>query len=154
MVLSPLPPLPRVQNHANMGHPHLDHLFPISEFRSGFTTSSVKHDRIEHVHFEDHALGVHKVSSRTSHRIVTPPTCKSSNIPPPKEAWEALYPKGSINPAGKTPGGFGFHVAGPKAFAEHLANGATEVVFSYRMMLEEGWEWVKGGKLPGVCEFA
>lgn len=126
------------------------HLFPISEFHSGFTTSSFEHDRVEHVKFEDHALGVHKVSSRTPHRIVTPPKSSDSD---PKDAWEAFYPKGSINPAGKIPGGFGFYVAGPKGFADHLAQGATEAVFSYRMMLQEGWEWVKGGKLPGICEF-
>jgi predicted Zn-dependent protease with MMP-like domain len=31
--------------------------------------------------------------------------------------------------------------------------GVPEAIFSYRMMLQDEWEWVKGGKIPGVCEF-
>ncbi|KAF9463994.1 hypothetical protein BDZ94DRAFT_1308260 [Collybia nuda] len=136
-----------------MHNPDISHLFPVAEFHSGFTTSSIQHEQVEHVEFEDHALGVHKKSPRTPHKIVAPPASKSplrSAISPPEKAWEAFYPKGSINPAGKIPGGFTFHVSGPKEFAENLAHGAKEAVFSYRMMLEEGWEWVKGGKLPGI----
>ncbi|KAF5372661.1 hypothetical protein D9615_009869 [Tricholomella constricta] len=130
------------------------HLLPISKFKHGFTTSDhLKHKDIEHVPLSDSALGVHKVSSRTLHHLVTPPhpSHKSTDSqPPPEKAWEARYPKGSINPSGAIPGGFGFYLSGPKDFAEKLEHGAREVIFGYRMMLEPGWEWVKGGKLPGV----
>lgn len=135
----------------------LSHLIPITHFKHGFTTSEHLHhdDRITRVKLDDHALGVHKTTSRTSHKLVSPPPLKRDGEqggPLPNTAWEAFYPKGSINPNAPLPGGFGFHLSGPTHFADSLKSGATEAVMSYRMMLEEGWEWVKGGKLPGVCE--
>ncbi|KAJ7133559.1 hypothetical protein C8R44DRAFT_772670, partial [Mycena epipterygia] len=69
--------------------------------------------------------------------------------PPPPESstpaisWEAFYPKGSINPSAPLPGGFGFYLSGPSAFASKLESGATHVILSYRMMLQSDWEWVK-----------
>ncbi|KAG6855726.1 hypothetical protein H0H87_011600 [Tephrocybe sp. NHM501043] len=130
-------------------------VIPLSEFQHAFTTSKhhTHHEFIQHVDLADKPLGVHKVSSRTTHRLVKPPFPTHTPVngqAAPHEAWEAFYPKGSINPAGENPGGFGFYLTGPKEFAEKLAQGAKEVVFGYRMMLEPGWEWVKGGKLPGV----
>ncbi|RDB20738.1 hypothetical protein Hypma_012163 [Hypsizygus marmoreus] len=133
-----------------------------AHFKYGFTTSKSllsQYPHIDHVPLSkgDTALGVHKNSSRTSHRLVKPP--KASSSPPrtsdktrdPEEAWEAFYPKGSINPSASIAGGFSFYLSGPKEFKERLesGNGAKEVLFGYRMMLEDGWEWVKGGKLPG-----
>lgn len=132
------------------------HLIPVSSFISGFTTcTSIKDEKIDQVNLSDKVLGVHKVTSRTKHNIVQPPSPTKSTppaFPPPTTAWEAFYPKGSINPTAAIPGGFGFYLSGPLAFARLLENGATEVVMSYRMMLQEDWEWVKGGKLPGICE--
>lgn len=133
----------------------LQHIVPVSGYEFGFTTSTYgEHRGIDQVPLTDAALGVHKSSSRTPHRLVTPPAPKHPSpheLPPPEKAWEAFYPKGSINPSAPIPGGFGFYLSGPKAFADRLEKGATEAAFSYRMMLEPGWEWVKGGKLPGVC---
>ncbi|KAJ7574448.1 hypothetical protein C8J56DRAFT_1008035 [Mycena floridula] len=43
---------------------------------------------------------------------------------------EAFIQKGSINPSGEIPGN------------------VVEAVLSYRMMLQEDWQWVKGGKFP------
>ncbi|EIM80912.1 uncharacterized protein STEHIDRAFT_87240 [Stereum hirsutum FP-91666 SS1] len=69
----------------------------------------------------------------------------------PEEAWEAFYPAGSINPGGEIKGGFGFYMKGPKPFEQTLERkDAVEVVCGYEVMFEEGFEWVKGGKLPGV----
>jgi hypothetical protein len=134
----------------------MHHCLPLSEFQSGFTTSTAISDhRIENVDLDDKQLGVHKSSSRTPHRLVTPPATSlpaPCELPSPAKAWEAFYPKGSINPKASIPGGFGFYLSGPTSFSDKLANGATEVIFSYRMMLQSGWEWAKGGKLPGVCE--
>ncbi|KAG5635595.1 hypothetical protein H0H81_010666 [Sphagnurus paluster] len=134
--------------------PEISHLLPVSQIKHGFTASDdLKHDLIENVALTDNALGVYKVSSRTTHHIVKPPKSHEpfDKTKDPVQAWEAFYPKGSINPSGAIPGGFSFYLSGPKEFAEKLAHGAKEVVFGYRMMLEPGWEWVKGGKLPGVC---
>ncbi|KAJ7213993.1 polysaccharide lyase family 14 protein [Mycena pura] len=144
------------------------HLIPVPKFQSGFTTcATLVLQDIEQVVLEDAPLGVHKVTSRTSHHLVAPPPPlpssealesgsrepeADSRWPAPPRAWEALYPKGSINPAAPIPGGFGFYLAGPAPFATKLSSGtgAVHVVLSYRMMLQEGWEWVKGGKLPGI----
>ncbi|KAJ3568735.1 hypothetical protein NP233_g5525 [Leucocoprinus birnbaumii] len=128
-------------------------LIPMSKFKNGFTTCGDldEDDRITVLALNDSALGVHKINSGTTHKLVNPPkpSKSSSGLPPPKKAWEAIYPKGSINPGGPTPGGFGFYLSGPDAFAKQLQAGAKEIIMSYRMMLEKDWEWVKGGKLPG-----
>lgn len=130
-------------------------LFPIPHFLAAFTTSPAIHlPNLAHVLLSDAALGVHRVSSRTSHALVAPPPVPAdpAALPPPALAWEASYPKGSINPTAPLPGGFGFYLSGPPAFADKLAD-AREVVFSYRVLLEDDWAWGKGGKLPGVCRW-
>lgn len=116
----------------------------------------------------DSALGIHKVSNPKAftHRVVRPPLPSSpANATGllhslsmgderilPEEAWEAFYPAGSINPGGEIKGGFGFYMKGPKPFEQTLERkDAVEVVCGYEVMFEEGFEWVKGGKLPGVC---
>ncbi|KZT04825.1 polysaccharide lyase family 14 protein [Laetiporus sulphureus 93-53] len=75
-------------------------------------------------------------------------------------AWEANYPHGSINPASKAapPGGFGFYLSGPEWFAGQLREvpkspqdaRPMEVMMGYEVMFEKGWEWGRGGKLPGI----
>ena len=143
-----------------MDDQYLAHLLPVKEFLVGFTTSKyLVHPNLTQVALKDEELGVHKVSAKTTHQTVCPPSQPSNIISSddehihahkPSLAWEAFYPKGSINPAAAIPGGFGFYLAGPPTFAKELKK-ATEAVFSYRIMLQEGWDWVKGGKLPGVC---
>ena len=129
---------------------NFSHLIPINEFVSGFTTSThIHHEKLQHVTLADKELGVHKVTNGTTHSLLKPPPTPTSNAP--SSAWEAVYPKGSINPSAPIPGGFGFYLLGPTTFAERLET-ASEVIFSYRMMLQDEWEWVKGGKLPGVCK--
>ena len=80
------------------------------------------------------------------------PSTVVGDEPPPKTAWEAFYAKGSISPKTEKPGGMGFYLSGPPDFAKVLDKGATEAMFSYRVMFQHDWEWVKGGKLPGTCE--
>ncbi|KXN87085.1 hypothetical protein AN958_09295 [Leucoagaricus sp. SymC.cos] len=127
-----------------------NHLIPTSKFKNGFTTCQhLKDDRLNCVPLDDKSLGVHKAHSRTSHKRVNPPQSSSSGLTPPTFAWEAFYPKGSINPGAVIPGGFGFYLSGPTSFGRQLEEGAKEVIMSYRIMLQKDWEWVKGGKLPG-----
>lgn len=194
---------PSQSTQLNMPSPN-SHLIPVPSFQYGFTSNPLIKmysegegisPRLAYVNLTDKALGAHKVSSRTSHELVSPPspdtkssaidseaisedvsstahststwksalshpTCLSItlSLPPPSTAWEALYPKGSINPSAEIPGGFGFYLAGTKDFSDLLEGpgqgqpSATEVVMSYRMMLERDWEWAKGGKLPGICK--
>ncbi|KAI0030873.1 hypothetical protein K488DRAFT_79393 [Vararia minispora EC-137] len=88
--------------------------------------------------------------SGVSHSIVTPP------LPPrpddcDAQAWEAFYPNGSYVPSGPIRGGFSFYVAGPESFKQALMKeDATEVVVGYDVLFEKGFDFVKGGKLPGV----
>ena len=137
-------------------------LFPVSPtlVSSGFTTSpslASSIPQISLVPLTDAALGVHKVTSHTTHSIVTPPpSAFPDSVQAPTEAWEAFYPAGSINPGNKEAprGGFGFYLRGPKAFQDALKDGLPEeVMMSYAVMFEEGWAWQKGGKLPRVCAF-
>jgi hypothetical protein len=125
-------------------------------FEFGFTTCKyIQHPKIQLFELNDHQLGVHKVSSRTTHEVVQPPNSTLTNLgglPSPEAAWEAFYPEGSISPSANIPGGFSFYLSGPQEFADRLET-ASEVVLSYRMMLQDGWEWKKGGKLPGVCKY-
>jgi len=129
-------------------------LFPVHDFILGFTTTSISLPNLVHVALDDKELGIHKRNSRTSYPLVVPPlTPPDPSLPTPELAWEAFYPKGSINPTAPIPGGFGFYLSGPPSFAEGITR-ANEVIFSYRMMLEPGWDWARGGKLPGICERA
>ncbi|GJJ13470.1 hypothetical protein Clacol_007724 [Clathrus columnatus] len=115
---------------------------PALTFLSGFTTSSyVNLSQITTAALADDALGVFKISSGTTHPVVTGPNSNES-------AWEAFYPEGSYNPNGPIRGGFGFYMTGPPSFAEQLST-ANEVLTSYSVMFEPDWEWMKGGKLPG-----
>ncbi|KAJ4495332.1 hypothetical protein C8R41DRAFT_909764 [Lentinula lateritia] len=145
-------------------------LVPIPYFQCGFTTSTLSissNPSLAIVDLIDEFIGVHKISSRTAHPLVSPPNPIDHGIndseyesncvclPPPPLAWEAFYPKGSINPSAEIPGGFGFYLSGPKEFSDGLLSssdgtGAKEILMSYRMMLQSDWEWAKGGKLPGV----
>ncbi|KAI0827594.1 hypothetical protein BC628DRAFT_1367574 [Trametes gibbosa] len=130
-------------------------LFTVPESRIlfGFTTSSlVSSPLISVIPLSDKSLGVHKVTSATTHNLVRPPV--PVNDDPTQLAWEAVYAEGSINPGNKTapPGGFGFYLRGPPAFADALddTSAYVEVVLGYDVLLEDGFDFVKGGKLPGV----
>ncbi|KAI0073586.1 hypothetical protein K474DRAFT_1666433 [Panus rudis PR-1116 ss-1] len=123
---------------------------PSSAIDCGFSTVlSLTHDipQVSYVPFDDHALGVHKVTSRTTHNVVKPPISDEQHT----EAWEAIFHKGSINPGNKEapPGGFGFYLRGPDEFSGKLRE-SDEVLFSYEVLFEPGWIWQKGGKLPGI----
>ena len=124
-------------------------LFPVPPSRivSGFTTSTAVHiPNVVNVELSDTVLGVHKVTGHTTHNVVT--------TDDGKQAWEAVFPEGSINPGNKEAphGGFGFYLKGERTFESALRDQTPdEVIMSYEVKFEEGWEWRKGGKLPGIC---
>jgi len=124
-------------------------LFPTEkQLQNAWTTcSEIEKPGIVILPLDDRKLQVHKVTSSTSHRLVSPPSGIGS--PAPDTAWEALYPKGSINPKNLIPGGFGFYLSGPPEFQAGLRT-ANEVLFSYSVMFDKEWDFVKGGKLPGI----
>lgn len=63
-------------------------------------------------------------------------------------ALVATYPAGSY--AGATIGGFIFDATGP---SDVTVDTAEQVSFSYEVNFPTGFDFVKGGKLPGMCEF-
>ncbi len=127
--------------------PAMHPLIPVSNVQHGFTTSSslASLDGLKLCSLKDKSLGVHKVFTKTTHRVVTPPSETCS-------AWEAFYPRGSINPKGETAGGFGFYLSGPPSFLGDACDIKRDVVMSYHVKFQDHWEWALGGKLPGVCE--
>ena len=138
--------------------PPMAQLLPVSNFKLGFTTfshsgssASITELNILSVPLADSALGIHKITRSLTHEIVRPPPPLHPSPDDPKLAWEARYPAGSCSPKSKIPGGMGFYFGGPKEIVALLEQGATEATFGYRVMFEKGWDWVKGGKLPGMC---
>lgn len=124
---------------------------PPYEYELGWTTSpAVDHPSVFRLPLSDTLLGVHRVMANLSHNVVPSPLTHSQDDQ--DLSWEAVYPKGSISPSGNIRGGFGFYLRGPAGFEEKLRT-VNEAVFSYSVMFQDGWEWVKGGKLPGACEF-
>ncbi|KAI0320561.1 hypothetical protein OF83DRAFT_567460 [Amylostereum chailletii] len=125
--------------------------FPALRLTDAFTTSNAVHTEthnIDLVPLTDVALGVHKISNPSvlTHNIVTAPTHRDGT-----QAWEAKYPSGSINPSGRIKGGFGFYLAGAEGFKHALQRtGTREVFMGYEVLFEPGFQWVKGGKLPGI----
>src|SRR5882757_6429021 len=124
----------------------------VHRIQSGFTTTSyaVTPDlpiTLRLVPLADDVLGVHKITQPKilTHRIVRSPrpinlaaTEVAHHDVSESQAWEAFYPKGSINPSGTLKGGFGFYLSGPDSFRGALRN-ATEVVMGYSVLFEKGW---------------
>ncbi|EJD05556.1 uncharacterized protein FOMMEDRAFT_145058 [Fomitiporia mediterranea MF3/22] len=117
-------------------------LFPRQyHYHHGFTSAfGVFIPGVTPVFLDDDALNVDDVENNTSHDLV---------VQEGKVAWEAIYPEGSWNPSNVPRGGFGLYIGGSDEFVEATAKGADEVMLSYSVMFESGFEWNKGGKLPG-----
>jgi hypothetical protein len=131
-------------------------IFPVA-YQSGWTTSRSSFPNVKNVPLSDPALGVNRVSGgmstinggkRSYNAKWTLGT--SHNVVRINEtaAWEAVYPKGSMNPSSDIRGGFGFYLDGPDSWNIEAAN---EVTFSYAVMFQNDFKWQKGGKLPGLC---
>ncbi|KAG5219698.1 polysaccharide lyase family protein [Salix suchowensis] len=81
----------------------------------------------------------HRLLSALSHDFVS--------APDGKKGMRANYPKGSYTFTHKPQGGLSFYALGPQNFG--LEN-AKEITLGYRVFFQKGFDWVKGGKLPGV----
>jgi hypothetical protein len=68
------------------------------------------------------------------------PNCQLS---PSKEELVVLYPAGSYSPQGSIRGGFQFY-AQPAPFPN------TQITFNYSVFFPQSFDFVKGGKLPGI----
>jgi len=122
------------------------YLFPC-DFKEGFTTASpsaILPPNLTLVKLQDDVLNVTRVSSGTTHDVMSDPP----GTLPGTQAWGAVYPEGSINPKNQVKGGFGFYVAGPRP--DFSFESATEVLLSYGVYFEPGFDFNRGGKLPGL----
>jgi len=70
-----------------------------------------------------------------------------TSAPDGKKAMKAHYPKGSYNFGHSPQGGFSFYAPGPNSVDLTTAKEAT---FGYSVYFPEGFEFQKGGKLPGI----
>lgn len=73
------------------------------------------------------------------------------NAPDGKKAMKAHYPKGSYTFGHSPEGGLSFYSPGPSNVD---LTTAKEVTFGYSVMFDKNFQFTKGGKLPGLCEFS
>ena len=83
----------------------------------------------------------HNEITALSHDYVTAPDGKLS--------MKAYYPEGSYTFTTSPQGGFSFYAPGPASVDLTTAKEAT---FGYSVYFPSGFQFVKGGKLPGLCE--
>ena len=81
---------------------------------------------------------------------VAPSSSSSAQLPRPwtntTSAFRLLYPAGSINPGNKPQGGSDFYaVPGQLPFRS-----ANNVTLQYSIFFPADFQWVQGGKLPGI----
>ncbi|TFK22692.1 polysaccharide lyase family 14 protein [Coprinopsis marcescibilis] len=81
-----------------------------------------------------------RVSDRGINFVQNAPSGKGTAI-------KINYPKGSYKPSAQPRGGISFYSHGPGGFD---FTSAREATFSYSIYFPSGFDWVKGGKLPGL----
>lgn len=111
-------------------------LFPVSD-RNSWTVSKAVSGALP---FNDATLPVTNAIKDLSHDIVSAPDGVLS--------MQAHYPKGSFTPSHTPRGGISFYTPGPDAVDLTTAKEAT---LSYSVLFPDGFDFVKGGKLPGLC---
>ncbi|KAF9453663.1 polysaccharide lyase family 14 protein, partial [Macrolepiota fuliginosa MF-IS2] len=70
-----------------------------------------------------------------------------TSAPDGKKSMKAHYPKGSYNFGHQPEGGFSFYAPGPESVDLSTAKEAT---FGYSVYFPDGFDFQKGGKLPGI----
>lgn len=77
-------------------------------------------------------------------KFLQDPLFSSSNAPNSSRILQLVYPANSVNPGSKPEGGANFY-ASPLNLA-----GARNVTLEYSVFFPADFNWVKGGKLPGL----
>ncbi|KAJ7672514.1 polysaccharide lyase family 14 protein [Mycena polygramma] len=118
------------------GSTSLDALFPISTSVAKWTTFPGAPGALP---LSDATLRPEKVESGMTHTYMA--------APDGKQAMQAIYPKGSYIPSKDPKGGFSFYAPGPAAVD---LTTAKEALFGYSVYFPENFNFVLGGKLPGL----
>eukprot|EP00483_Globobulimina_turgida_P008454 UN08471 len=110
-------------------------LFPVSSQPSSWTTSSSISGALP---LSDDTFRPFKEIKALSHNY--------TNAPDGELSMQAHYPAGSFTFSNTPQGGFSFYAPGPANVDLTTAKGAT---FGYTVYFPSGFQFVKGGKLPG-----
>jgi len=114
-------------------------LYPVRPTLEDWTTSEIFEKALP---IDDETFRSVSILSNVTRRVLEAPDDVVS--------LEGFYPNGSYT-FGHTPrGGFSFYAPGPE---EVDLTTAREATFAYTVLFPEGYEWVKGGKLPGFCTY-
>ena len=114
-------------------------LFPISDS----TSWSVSQQVSDAVPFTDATFRPTNEIKGLTHDVVKAP----DGVP----SIQSKYPKGSFKPSATPRGGISFYAPGPE---DVDLTTAAEATLSYSVLFEDGFDFVKGGKLPGLCKHA
>ncbi|KAI1791570.1 hypothetical protein LXA43DRAFT_888956 [Ganoderma leucocontextum] len=125
-------PTTNIAVRADVGGP----LFPVSPQKKYWTTDQ---DLPSPSPLADSTFRPHNQITALTHDYVTAPDGKLS--------MRAIYPEGSYTFTNDPQGGFSFYAPGP---ANVNLTTAKEATFSYDVYFPSGFEFVKGGKLPGL----
>ena len=116
-------------------------LFPVSPQLKYWTTStSITGATVSPL--SDDTFRPHNQISALKHPYV--------NAPDGELSMQAFYPAGSYNFQNSPQGGFSFYAPGP---ASVDLTTAKEVTFGYTAYFPAGFDFVKGGKVPGLCKY-
>lgn len=114
----------------------LNALFPAGTPGKSWTTSPKSSSAIS---LSDNTLKPTKLLKDLSHTFMS--------APDGKQAMQAIYPKGSYTFTHTPRGGFSFYAPGPDSLDMTTAKTLT---FGYSVFFEDGFDFNKGGKLPGL----
>lgn len=125
------------QSRASLSSP----LFPVSPQLKYWTTStSVSGATVSPL--SDATFRPHNQISALKHSYV--------NAPDSELSMQAFFPAGSCNFQNSPQGGFSFYAPGP---ASVDLTTAKEVTFGFTAYFPSGFDFVKGGKIPGLCKY-
>lgn len=114
-------------------------LFPVPGFSKSWSTSPRADNPLP---LSDGTLRPTRLMKALSHDYV--------DAPDGKLAMKAHYPKGSYTFGHQPQGGLSFYAPGPGSVD---LTEAKEATFGYSVFFEQGFEFQKGGKLPGLCTY-
>ena len=116
-------------------------LFPVSNASSSSWSVSKHISGSKAVPFSDATFRPTNEIKGLTHDVVKAP----DGVP----SIQSKYPKGSFKPSATPRGGISFYAPGPE---DVDLTTAAEATLSYSVLFEDGFDFVKGGKLPGLCE--
>ena len=114
-------------------------LYPVRPTFKEWTTSEI-FERV--LPTDDETFRSVKILASTTRRVLKAPDGVVS--------MEGFYPNGSFTFAHTPRGGFSFYAPGPEDIDLTTAREAT---LSYTILFPKGFDWVKGGKIPGFCAY-